>query len=32
MRNWIADFRFAFRALHRCPGFAAGAILVLALG
>jgi putative ABC transport system permease protein len=32
MRNWMADFRFGLRALRRSPGFAAGAILVLALG
>jgi putative ABC transport system permease protein len=32
MRNWMADFRFGLRALRRSPGFALGAILVLALG
>src|SRR5882724_8682196 len=30
--NWIADFRFGFRSLRRSPGFALGAIVVLALG
>jgi predicted permease len=32
MRNWFADLRFGLRALWRSPGFAVGAILVLALG
>ena len=32
MHNWMADFRFGLRALRRSPGFAVGAILVLALG
>jgi putative ABC transport system permease protein len=32
MRNWMADFRYGFRSLRRSPGFALGAILVLALG
>jgi len=32
MLNWMADFRFGLRALRRSPGFALGAILVLALG
>jgi putative ABC transport system permease protein len=32
MRNWMADFRFGLRSLRRSPGFAVGAILVLALG
>ena len=32
MRNWIADLRYGFRAVRRSPGFAVGAILVLALG
>jgi predicted permease len=32
MHNWIADFRYGFRSLRRSPGFALGAILVLALG
>jgi putative ABC transport system permease protein len=32
MRNWIADLRYGVRALRRSPGFALGAILVLALG
>jgi putative ABC transport system permease protein len=32
MHNWITDLRFGFRALRRSPGFAIGAIFVLALG
>jgi len=32
MRNWIDDLRYGLRALRRNPGFALGAILVLALG
>jgi putative ABC transport system permease protein len=32
MNNWLADFRYGFRALRRSPGFTMGAILVLALG
>jgi len=32
MPNWMADLRVGFRALRRNPGFALGAILVLALG
>jgi len=32
MLNWMADLRYGFRALRRSPGFALGAILVLALG
>src|SRR5438477_2874492 len=32
MRNWIDDLRYGFRAVRRSPGFAVGAILVLALG
>src|ERR1700756_4046086 len=32
MRNWITDLRYGVRALRRSPGFALGAILVLALG
>jgi predicted permease len=32
MHNWLADLRIGFRALRRNPGFALGAILVLALG
>jgi putative ABC transport system permease protein len=32
MRNWIDDLRHGLRALRRNPGFALGAILVLALG
>src|SRR5258706_5115039 len=32
MFNWMADLRYGFRALRRSPGFALGAILVLALG
>jgi len=31
MLNWMADLRYGFRALRRSPGFALGAILVLAL-
>jgi putative ABC transport system permease protein len=32
MRNWVTDLRYGVRALRRSPGFALGAILVLALG
>jgi putative ABC transport system permease protein len=32
MHSWMTDLRFAVRALRRSPGFALGAILVLALG
>ena len=32
MRNWLADLHFGLRSLRRNPGFALGAILVLALG
>jgi len=32
MRNLLADFRFSLRLLRRNPGFAAAAIVVLALG
>jgi hypothetical protein len=32
MRKWIDDLRYGFRAVRRSPGFAVGAILVLALG
>src|ERR1700738_3873404 len=32
MRNWLADLHFGLRAIRRNPGFALGAILVLALG
>jgi predicted permease len=32
MQNWLTDLRFGLRALRRSPGFALGAILVLALG
>src|SRR5258706_8493948 len=32
MFNWMADLRYGFRSLRRSPGFALGAILVLALG
>src|SRR5258705_812702 len=32
MLNWMSDLRYGFRALRRSPGFALGAILVLALG
>jgi hypothetical protein len=32
MRNWLADLHLGLRALRRNPGFALGAILVLALG
>src|ERR1700730_15408868 len=32
MMNWMTDLRHGFRALRRSPGFALGAIVVLALG
>ena len=32
MLNWMADVRYGFRALKRSPGFALGAVVVLALG
>jgi putative ABC transport system permease protein len=32
MRDWMADLRYGFRGLRRSPGFALGAIFVLALG
>jgi len=32
VRNWLADLHFGLRSLRRNPGFALGAVLVLALG
>ncbi len=32
MSIWVDDLRYGFRAVRRSPGFALGAILVLALG
>jgi putative ABC transport system permease protein len=32
MRDWMADVRYGLRGLRRSPGFALGAIFVLALG
>ena len=32
MLNWMSDLRYGFRSLRRSPGFALGAIVVLALG
>ena len=32
MLNWMTDVRYGFRALKRSPGFALGAVVVLALG
>src|SRR5438270_12102745 len=31
-KNMILDFKFAFRKLHKAPGFAVAAVAVLAMG